>query len=64
MFNDPSQKKETERETERFRSEKKIFFFVFFFFGVCGIFVLALKSEFFYEYKIHTKIRFDPIAKC
>ena len=63
MFNDPSQKKETKRETERFRSEKKIFFF-FGGGGVCGIFVLALKSEFFYEYKIHTKIRFDPIAKC
>ena len=61
MFNDPSQKKETKRETERFRSEKKIFFLGG---GVCGIFVLALKSEFFYEYKIHTKIRFDPIAKC
>ena len=62
MFNDPSQKKEIEREIEIQVREKDFFFF--FFFGVCGIFVLALKSEFFYEYKIHTKIRFDPIAKC
>ena len=57
-------KKRKQKERQRDSGQRKSFFFFFFEGGVCGIFVLALKSEFFYEYKIHTKIRFDPIAKC
>ena len=56
-------KKRKQKERQRDSGQRKRIFF-FWGGGVCGIFVLALKSEFFYEYKIHTKIRFDPIAKC